>query len=410
MGAVLLAAAALLWPIYGFVSHQFGVARSPFGWLALPDEGPGVSQAYDPTFTDAGRQSLAVLESWRRSIAAPSLSAAVVVDGRLVWAGATGWSDVEKRVPVTPASQYRLGSTSKAITATLLARLVDEGVVTLDAPIDGAGIKSWNDQWTGLTPRQLASHTAGLVGYEENRDWIGLYQSMALQTHFRTPAESLSVFDSSPLMFHPGSDFHYSSYDVVLLSAVMAKAAERSYPDLLSTFVTGPLGLPPLGGDGMGAETAGEVRYYDRRRGRVRTWRSVDLSHKLAAGGLVASPATVARIGAAWLDPGFITPATRESFWTPVPLADGRPNPEDYAVGWRRKTWDFPGHGPVLHLNHGGISKGAQCWLMVAPRERMVVAVSMNGLTGEFFDFADVSRPILSIFLDAAASPGGAAP
>jgi len=390
-GIVLALLALLAWlvfPLYGFASHQFGLARTPWGWKELPAPPPPAGQA---------RADL-VLERWRARIGAPSLAAAVYKDGELAWSGASGWADVDSRTPASPQTYYRAGSTSKAITATLFARLADRGVVDAFAPVGRYLPAPPNRDWEELSLRQLASHTAGLVGYEENGDWIGLYRSMALQTHFDDPRDALSVFDHNKLLFAPGEGYHYSSYDIVLLSAVIEAAADRPLLDLVTEEVTAPLKLHSLGADSLRAPPGPLATFYDRKDSRVRPWRPVDLSHKLAGGGFLATPEQLARIGSAWLDEDFIAPATRELFWTPVVLADGTVNEEDYAMGWRRKTWEIPGIGEVENLNHGGISKGSQCWLMVVPADRLSLAACMNALTDEFFEFADVSRELLPLF------------
>ncbi|MEM6531601.1 MAG: serine hydrolase domain-containing protein [Myxococcota bacterium] len=56
-------------------------------------------------------------------------SAAVSIKGRVVWAGAVGFADIASARPVTPDTRFRIDSTSKALTATALARLVQRGQV-----------------------------------------------------------------------------------------------------------------------------------------------------------------------------------------------------------------------------------------------------------------------------------------
>src|SRR5262245_35670634 len=47
----------------------------------------------------------------------PGLSVAVAVDGEVVWAEGFGWADVDRRMPVTPQTRFRLGALSKPLTA-----------------------------------------------------------------------------------------------------------------------------------------------------------------------------------------------------------------------------------------------------------------------------------------------------
>ena len=123
---------------------------------------------HNPSYDAAGKEALKILEVRREEISAPSLSAAIVVDGALVWAGAVGWRDVKEQKPVTTQTAYRIGSTSKAVGITGLARLVKETTVELDTPISTYSNDLPNKAWGDFTLRQIASHTAGLAAYEEN--------------------------------------------------------------------------------------------------------------------------------------------------------------------------------------------------------------------------------------------------
>ena len=89
------------WPIYGFLSNQYETARLPWGWQTLPKEMPKDEVLLDSNFAGPGKAAMGLLEDRRAKIGAPSLSAAIAIDGELVWAGAVGWSDVENRIPVS---------------------------------------------------------------------------------------------------------------------------------------------------------------------------------------------------------------------------------------------------------------------------------------------------------------------
>lgn len=96
----------------------------------------------------------------------------------------------------------RIGSTSKAVTATALARLIDSGEISLDAPL-----AEYSDEWHDLTPRQLASHTAGMPGYENNGDRLGQLITLCGCRHYSSGGESLAIFDGANLLYEPRTDF-----------------------------------------------------------------------------------------------------------------------------------------------------------------------------------------------------------
>lgn len=401
LGLVLALLIWVGWPIYGFVSNQFEVARLPFGWYQLPNRAPVDAELYNQNYARASEAAMAILADRRTKISAPSLSAAISVDGELVWAGAVGWRDVANNLPATTKTVYRIGSTSKAVGITGLARLVAEGSMNLDVPIASYSDNLPNQAWNALTSRQLASHTAGLAAYEENNDWIGFYQSLALTTRFDDPQKALSVFDGADILFDPQTEFHYSGFDNVLLSAVMQDAAEQPFNQVMTSRVFDPLGLSSTSPDHLKTPDAEFAFSYQMKGNKAKRWRQVDLSHKLAAGGYVSTPSDLAMLGAAWLDDQFIPSDIREQFWTPVKLLNGEINEQHYALGFRRASWPVDGVGDVVHLNHGGVSKGAQCWLIIALEHDIVIAISTNRRTDQFFDFADVYVDFLEIFIPA---------
>lgn len=384
------------WPVYQFAVEQGKAPALPLGFITIPTDAPIDQKLYNSAYLQAGERSLQLLAKRKAKIHTPAISAAVAIDGQLVWAGAVGWADIATRKPVTTQTQFRIGSTAKALTATGLARLVDAGMIAVDAPITHYMDDLPNREWGAITPRQLASHTAGLPDYPDNRDWLGLYQSVALNTHFASVRDALEVFDASPLLYQPGADFKYTTYSTVLLSAVMASASHAPYSELMQQQVFTPLGMvatqpePQIPTSEMASFYWHEQQFDEK----VKLWRTVDLSHRLAGGGFISTSSDLVRLGSAWMDEDFISPATRELFWTPQRLANGEENPQNYALGWRLHTGDeIP-----ENMNHGGVSRGAQSWLMVFPAQKMVVAVNINAKTAVFWDFGSVAVEIAKEF------------
>lgn len=332
---------------------------------------------------------------------APQVSVAVAHGGKIVWAAASGWGDLEHRTPASLATRYRIGSTSKAVTATALARLVDKRRMSLDAPASTWTSDLPNPQWLALTPRQLASHTAGIVDYDQNRDLAGLFHSIRERKQFDSVTDALSVFDGNKLKFTPGTGFRYTSFDVVLLSALMEKASGEPFLDLLDREVARPLGTTSLSADYQDRAVPDRATFYWRKGGVLRPWGSVNHSYKWAGGGLIASSSDLARIGSAWLDPAYITPVTREAFWTPQRLANGEVNEQSYAIGWRANpnTRLLGEDKPVWNVHHGGVSKDAYSWLVIYPEQRLVVAFNTNARLDDFGDFMAIEQAITRVFL-----------
>lgn len=379
--------------------------RSGFGpWISLPEEtAPGMSVIRDSLYADAARGALRAIAEHREERGFPGITAAVAIDGEVVWTGSSGWADLETMTPVSSRTVMRIGSTSKAVTATALARLLDMGRLGLDDPLSTYWDSYPNPAWGGLTLRQLSSHTAGFPEYEGNRDLFGAFMTICGCRHYSSVWESLEIFDDTKLLYEPGSDFLYSSFDVNLVGAVLSRVEDEPYLDLLERIVFEPLGLTSAGGDHDGRVRSGLATFYETDGRRAREWRPFDLSQRWPAGGLIATSEELARIGNAWMDPDFIRPGTRETMWTPQVLSNGEVNEQSYATGWRYYLDAVHPRDSTMILpyaHHGGVSKGAMSWLVVYPDYHLSIAVNINTRATTFGEFAEVEDRIAVLFLD----------
>src|SRR5262245_7612751 len=89
----------------------------------------------------------------------PSVVAALVRDGEVVWSDAVGLADLETERAAPPETQYRIGSITKTFTAAAVFQLRDEGLLDLDDPV-GKHV----EELAVTTPavRALLSHASGL--------------------------------------------------------------------------------------------------------------------------------------------------------------------------------------------------------------------------------------------------------
>jgi len=378
----------LFWPLYGFLAEDNPSLRKPWAWREVPDAEQCQASPVSAAMQALADQACAVLRAHQARLHAPSLSMAITVDGKMVWSAAVGWADIAGQIPATPRTLYRIGSTSKPVTGTLLARLVDQGIVTLDEPVGHYDNALPNPEWSSLTLRQLASHMAGLPEYETNRDTIGLYHSMALRRHHDDVRQGLGLFDGSPQRFSPGSRFEYSSFGTVLIASILQSATQQPFKTLMQEQVLTPLGLNSPVLDGAHPDRA---RFYQLDGSRAQRWRDVDLSNKLPGGGFMSRPEDMVTLGAAWLDPSFISGTTREQFWTPQALSSGDINPQSYALTWR---WN----AVHQYAHHGGVSKGAMAWLAVYPEQSLAIALSTNTTLPLFSEFSSVQDDLVRLF------------
>lgn len=89
----------------------------------------------DSVYATAIARAQEILQKHMADVGIPGLTAAALVDGRLIWTEGLGFADVENRLPVWPRTKMRIGSVSKSLTSVALALLYEQGKLLFDAPI-----------------------------------------------------------------------------------------------------------------------------------------------------------------------------------------------------------------------------------------------------------------------------------
>ena len=262
----------------------------------------------------------ALIEAEMARTLAPGVSIAVSRGGRLVWSETIGCADLELDAAVTKTTRMRIGSVSKPLTAAALGRLVEQGRLDLDAPVQTYVPDFPRKAWP-ITTRQLAGHVAGVRHYEQ-----GEFES---RTPYATVRESLGVFEKDALLFEPGTRFSYSSYGWNLISAVLEGASGEKFLDLMQETVFGPAGMTHTGPDDAARIVPGRAHFYTRdpESGVVVNAGFVDNSVKWAGGGFVSTAEDLVAFGNAMLEDRLMKPETRRLLWTSQKTADGKADP-----------------------------------------------------------------------------------
>jgi len=323
----------------------------------------------------------------------PGLSVAVGQGGKVIWSAAFGVADLDSKAPVTPASVFPLGSTSKTLTSLALGKLVEEGRLDLDAPIQKY-VPYFPKKEHEITPRLLAGHLSGL------RDYDMAAGEYANTRQFASVREAVGVFKDDPLVFEPGTRYAYSAYNYVLLSAAIEGASGRDFLTFLEERILKPRKLERTGPNH--APVADLVTsYVVGFGGFVVKAPDADVSNKWAAGGLVSTPTEMVRLGNAILKGKIVKPETFTLLTTPQKLKDGSDTGAGYALGWRSGQRKFASSGRELRVvHHGGAANGAMSFFVILPEAGLVVSMQGNLLFQPFTDFSTEAFTIAEMFLD----------
>lgn len=193
----------------------------------------------------------------------PGVSAVVLRDGAVVDRFCTGWADIEAGVPLRPDQIYRAYSNTKLVVAVLVLRLVDQGLLALDAPMARwlpalealrvlkPGARSLQDTEPmnrAITLRHLLSHQAGFSHgvFDPGSLLFEAYAQAGVRKAHTTLAELVQALAALPLNYQPGEGWDYSMAPD-LLARVVEVATGQNLGDALATHVLGPLGMVDTG-------------------------------------------------------------------------------------------------------------------------------------------------------------------
>lgn len=339
---------------------------------ALTLAAPGLARAQSPAIGPAR----AVVRDLMAAAPFPAASVAVWHGGGLVWAEAFGVADLETRVPALSDDRFRLASVSKVLTAAAVLRLVEQGVVDLDAPI-GLYRPTLPPMHRDTTLRQLVSHQGGIRHYIP-RDFDPAAPGGSIDGRtYTTTDDKLAIFINDPLVSPPGEAVHYSTFGYVLIGAVLEAAAGKPFPRILSEQVTRPLALASIEPEVRGVTVPARVSDYQpvypiKTLAEIVRCPPINPAYKWAGGGLLGSAPDVARFCGALTRPGYLSAEGRAALFTIIPSRS--PVTDTFGVGWdldhdsvgRRRAW------------HAGSIVGGRSVVLMLPDEDLAVTVLTN--------------------------------
>jgi CubicO group peptidase (beta-lactamase class C family) len=174
----------------------------------------------------------------------PALAAVVVRSDSVVAVSATGIRRNGTDAPVTPHDRFHLGSNTKAMTATLLAMLVEDGALTWDTtPLDvfPALTDSIHAGYQDVTLDQLLAHRAGVPSYTSSEEFESLQRFSGPPTDKRLAFTS-SVLQDEPDL-EPGSAFHYSNAGYTIAAAMAEQVGSAPWEALMRDRLFGGLDI-----------------------------------------------------------------------------------------------------------------------------------------------------------------------
>jgi D-alanyl-D-alanine carboxypeptidase len=241
------------------------------------------------------------LEQERRRRRIPGISATILFSDGTSWTGVAGEADVRAGTPVEPDTAFSIASISKTFVAALVLDLSADGRLRLDDPV--AKLLPGRKAPPGVTVRMLLDHTSGLHDFFFDRR---IDRALQGDPSRAWTSDQALRYVGKPY-FPPGTGWHYSNTNYLLLGLIAERVTGRDLADELRDRFLEPLGLETA--FYQAAEKArGPLAHGYRLTGSGASTRAVDLSDGTgvvpfrsvvtaadAAGAIAASSMDVAR-------------------------------------------------------------------------------------------------------------------
>jgi len=347
-------------PIDASTSAQ--VAEGPPGDASVP--------------SDHAAQLADLVASLREKSRLVGLAALVMVDGKVVASAADGERKIGSGVSIEPGDRWHLGSITKSITATMIARLIESGRMTWSDTVgETFSDASIHEGWKQVTLRQLLTHTSSAP--PDFSFWVRLEQPDAGPELTRARRKAVMGVIAAKPPRPAGEAFAYSNVGYTIAAAMAEKATGASWEDLVTREVFEPL---ELSGAGFGPPTSSDEAL-DQPRGH-----HILLSWKVAADDTADNTPIMRPAGGVHMTLDDLAKYALEhlrgeqgagkllSAETYKRLHS--PERDDYACGWARNepAYDIP-HAVYWH---NGSNTMWYALVAFIPGKNMVVAVASN--------------------------------
>lgn len=329
--------------------------------------------AAQPTSADLGAVVTDVMERLR----VPGIAIGIWRDGTVESHG-YGVASLDTGQPVRPDTLFQIGSISKIFTATLVMRLVDDGLLDLDTPVTRyvPDLRlADDDALRTITLRHLLSHTSGLEGdrftdYGLGDDALG---------------RGIAELHSLRQLTRPGELWAYCNNGFNLAGYIVQQVLGQPFEAAMRERLFEPLGLERAfyfaheaivypGAVWLCPTAPGSDQHEVSRPYPLPRWGN-------PAGGIISTTADLLRFAAFHLGDGVVNGkrilSAEAIAAMQVPQTRAANFAEAYGIGWALDTVDG-----VKVVSHGGSTNGFQAHLDLIPEKRFAIAILTNSSRG----------------------------
>ena len=284
----------------------------------------------------------------------PGVAVAVIQNGKVLYQKTYGVRSVDNKVPTDANSVFSIGSVSKAFTAIGLMELVQQGKISMDAPIK-TYMKTLPAAWQDITIRQFMTHTSGVPELKGEKD----------DDSFDKTVQKAGKL---PMSFQPGKRQQYNNFNFAIMGKLIEIISGMDYLGYMQKNVFGPASMTTTGvKPATNDVTTGHMPGKNGLKAITTHFDAGD--YGVPSGGLQTSLADFIQLTQALYKNTLISKATTQTMWTPY---SGRLT---NTPGWHSR---MAGSTLVIHKGGGGTGIGSVCDFKIVPSQNIYIIMMFN--------------------------------
>jgi len=319
---------------------------------------------YDRSYIDEIKQTRKEFSTFLSRNYIPGGNIAIAKDNKIIYSEGMGFASTELEVQMTRENKLRIGDVSELFTSIIYLKLVEEGVLEPDSTVQHY-LEYYPETNLRLAIKHLPYHTSGIRKEDsEENDRGGL--NISIQ-------KGLESFMYDELTSPPGWYEEVSMFNPNLLGAVMEKATNKKFPQLLKEYLTDTLNLTNTVVDNPSARIKGRSEFYSQNMlGQIVNAPFRDARYKAPSKGILSNAEDLVKLGMAVLESNYFSDDFRENIFKPCELYGNYKS--KMANGW---LLTFDKKGREVNASSGSVTGGGAA-ILIYPEEKLVLACAIN--------------------------------